>query len=446
MEENTIEAVIRLRDEMSGNLDKAQDNLKKVADSFTKVGKQMMASGAAMGAAVGFAVKQFYDEEQQVAKLTYILKANAGATDEQVEGLKKQAAELQRVGVVGDETTMALQAQLGTFRLNADTIQKLTPVIEDMAVSQRGANLSIEDMINFGNIFGRAMSGSFGMLSRYGIILDDNTKKVLENGTETEKAAVLIEALRNRFGGLNEQIAKTSAGSFAQLKNTISDLQESIGGLVAPLLLDWFKQLGGYIRGVTEWLNTLSPATKELIGKVMILTPLILTLGGGFLFLTGQLANVGLFVIQAIQWFRALGTAGSVSIGALTTSMLTFIAVLLSAIVLMQAFGELKGFIEAKKSGGQAKDIGAEVDRIREEWESGKITREEAQRRFQAVQTRGAELSERVGRETWATSPLERVGMEIGRFQQVFADIRVTKEDEIGEKINAKLKPIFAGQ
>ncbi len=446
MAENEITAVIRLRDEMSSGLDKAQTNLKKVAENFTRVGKQMMVSGAAMGAAVGFAVKQFYDEEQQVAKLTYILKSNSGATDEQIEGLKQQASALQNLGVVGDEATMALQAQLGTFRLNADTIKALTPVIEDMAVAQRGANVGIEDMINFGNIFGRAMSGSFGMLSRYGIMLDDNTKKILENGTETEKAAVLVEALKKRFGGLNEEVAKTSAGSFAQLKNSIGDLQESIGELAAPLLLDWFKQLGGYVKGLTEWFKGLSPETRNFIGKVMILTPLILTLGGGFLFLTGQLANVGIFVIQAIQWFGALGTAGSISIGALTTSMLTFIAVLLSAIVLMQAFGELKGFIETKRAKGQAEDIGKEIDTIRKEWETGKITREEAQIRFQAVQTRGAELSGMVGKETWATSPLERVGTEIGRFQQVFADIRVTKEDEIGSKVNEALKPILAGQ
>ena len=188
---NSLEVLINAKDNTAKEFEKFEENLRRIADGFTRTGKKMMLGGLALGAAVGLAVREFQEEEQVVQKLTHVLKTSVDASDEQIESLKKQASALQKTGVVSDKTTMALQAQLGTFMLSADTIQMMTPAILDMVVAEQGINATTEDMISFGNAFGMAMEGNYAALTRRGFKIDENTKQIIEHGTETEKAAAI---------------------------------------------------------------------------------------------------------------------------------------------------------------------------------------------------------------------------------------------------------------
>lgn len=439
---NSLEVLINAKDNTAQEFEQFEENLKRIADNFTRIGKKMLLTGAALGGAVALAIREYQEEEQVVQKLTHVLKTSVDASDEQIESLKKQATALQKTGVVSDTTTMALQAQLGTFMLSADTIKMMTPAILDMVVAEQGINATTEDMISYGNAFGMAMEGNYAALTRRGFQIDENTKNIIENGTETEKATAIVEYLNSVYKGMNEEMRKTSAGGLAALKNGFSDLQESLGEAAAPVLLDFFKQLTEYGEKIINWFKDLSPETKEFIGKMMIMAPLLITVGGGLFYVTGQLMQMGIFLMHASAWWKALGTAGKANMTVLAQTIAVVALTLIGMILLIEMATAAWQTFRAKQGAKMAIAGGAEADEIRRAYEAGEITKEEAMARMKGAQSGISESvrlsSGRTGTEKFQTS-------EIGRLIHIFADVNVTKEDEIGGKINESLKPLMAG-
>lgn len=144
---------------------------------------------------------------------------------------------------VGDEATIQGASQLATFQLQSDTIKTLLPSLQDLAVSQYGVSVSGDQMQQMANLMGKVMTGNVGALTRYGVTLDDTQKKILANGTESERAAMLVEVLAQNFGGLSEAMANTPEGKIIQVKNAWGDMQEVIGAKLYPVLTATF----GYV-------------------------------------------------------------------------------------------------------------------------------------------------------------------------------------------------------
>ncbi len=441
---NTLEILINAKDNTAQDFAKFEENLKRIADGFTKTGKKMMVAGLALGGAIGLAVREYQKEEQVVAKLTHVLRTSVGASDDQIEALKNQAVGLQNIGVVSDTTTMALQAQLGTFQLQADTIAMMTPAILDMVVAEKGINATTEDMISFGNAFGMAMEGNYAALTRRGFKIDENTKQIIEHGTETEKAAAIVEYLNSVYAGMNEQMRKTSAGGFAMLKNAVGDLQETLGEAAAPLFLDTVQKLTGMVQNFMEWFRQLSPETKEFIGKMALLTPLLLLVGGGFLFITGKLITMGVGIMHLIKWFQVLGQAGMVNIGTLVSGFAAVSLALIGAILLLEMFISLWRTFQARKGAKEAAAGATESEEAYRAYQAGEISKEEALARMHAGQARGAAGGELARGRTM----FEGVGQTVREFGRIFqVDVNATfqKEDEAVDVLANNLRPVMAG-
>ena len=74
-------------------------------------------------------------------------------------------------------------------------------------------------MQQMANFMGKVMTGNVGALTRYGVSLDESQKKILANGNESERAAMLVQVLGQNFGGLAEAMANTPEGKIIQVKN-----------------------------------------------------------------------------------------------------------------------------------------------------------------------------------------------------------------------------------
>lgn len=166
-----------------------------------------------------------------------------GTTLENVDAMKKYASELQGITTVGDEVTIQGASQLATFQLQSGTIQTLLPALQDLAVSQYGVSVSGDQMQQMANLVGKVMTGNVGALTRYGVTLNDTQKKILQNGTESERAAMLVEVLGQNFGGLAEAMANTPEGKIVQVKNAFGDMQEVIGAKLYPVLTAFFGKV-----------------------------------------------------------------------------------------------------------------------------------------------------------------------------------------------------------
>lgn len=262
-----INTILNLKDRFSSPLKKTTDNTKKFTKqaklatsqikrmSNTAVGSfKSMAKGAiGLGAAyMGFSsAKNFLADSvtgakaqiEAETKLSAVLKNTKGMTDKHIEGLKKYASAQQNIGVIGDEVTISGMQQLGTFQLQASTIEKLTPGMLDLLAQTKGLNATQQDATQIGNLFGKVMNGQVGALSRVGINFTKAQEKVLKFGTEEEKAATLAEVLKMNVGGVNDAMAKTDQGKIQQMTNSWGDYKEEVGKKVLPIMANvanWF--------------------------------------------------------------------------------------------------------------------------------------------------------------------------------------------------------------
>lgn len=185
--------------------------------------------------------------EQQV-RLAHILKTSTGATKEQISALGEQAKALSQVGVVSAGTITAAQAQLATFDLQAETIQKLIPSVLDYVVAEKGMGASADETKAMVNGLAQALAGNFQSLTRTGFVLDEATKKQIEFGTESERAEALIRVLDGTYKDFNKTARENEAvKGMTQFKSTLENVKEFIFAGVKPsleLLINGLNQVG----------------------------------------------------------------------------------------------------------------------------------------------------------------------------------------------------------
>ena len=258
----SINVILNLKDQFTGPLKKATANatatersfkmgmnkIKKAGAGIAKTAvKGITVGAAALTAATGVFLKQSADAYNeatiQTTKMESVLKNTKGMTKGQIEDLKNYTSVLQSKGVVEDDAMKAGIASAGVFGLQADTIKKLLPGMTDLAGKEKGVNVTSEDMANYGKLIGKAMSGQIGALKKAGIVLDKHQEKIMKSGTESQKAALLADLLKQKVGGVNEAMAQTDQGKIQQLKNDFGDLQEEVGAVVMSVLGEfagWF--------------------------------------------------------------------------------------------------------------------------------------------------------------------------------------------------------------
>jgi len=440
-EQNKIEVIIGARDETGTALSSVEQKLQSVADNWKRVGKQMMLVGGVGTTAMVGIIKSTTDFGNAIDKM----RKQTGMTGEEIIKLR-YAAEQEHASF--EELTKSIPILTKYMQYAAEGMDTYKREFDRMGIS--------------------VVDGEGNLRSAYEVLLDMADWMADEGVNENEKLATAMALLGRRGAGLvpflklgREEIARLGEEGFKlrgmtekqisefeafgdeiyKMQETLAGLKDQIAIALLPMISLWVQK----IQALTEWFRGLSPELKEFISKAVLIGSVMLTAGGALIFFGGQLAQIGVFVIQAIKWFQALGVAGTINIGMLTVSMIKFMAILAGIVALMETIMAIKGIWQAHKTKKEAEAEGMEIDEIRKAMDTGEISREEAMSRFQALQGRGVAMRERVGQSTWGMTGLERVGHEIGRFQQVFADIKVTKEDEIGEKINNSLKPILAG-
>ena len=210
------------------------------------------------------------------ARLEQLMMNVKGTTLGNVDAMKKYASELQCVTTVGDEATIQGASQLATFQLQSSTIKTLLPSLQDLAVSQYGVSVSGDQMQSMANLVGKVMTGNVGALTRYGVTLNDTQKKMLQNGTEAQRAAMLVEVLGQNFGGLAEAMANTPEGKIVQIKNAWGDMQEVIGGKLYPIVTAFFGYVASAMPGIQNTVvSAIDSASVPLVWiKDNVLPPL----------------------------------------------------------------------------------------------------------------------------------------------------------------------------
>lgn len=259
-----------------------------------------------------------YTETQMQAEdqLAIITKQRMLLNNDEIRSLYDLAAAQQRVGVVGDEATIAAMSGIAAFVTQKSSIEALTPVMDDLAVKMYGYDVNASNMEAVSKALGKAMQGDVGQLSRMGIKINEVTKKRLMSLKEEERAIELARIIKSVTGDMNEEMAKTPFGQITQAQNRLGDSYEKLGAALLPLQANFIE----------TWSNLVS----FVVDKIDTIVPLALTaftvIGGAFIalrlqaFLTSKemtaaaLTSIKNWWAVAAPFVYIIGTLGIVSL------------------------------------------------------------------------------------------------------------------------------------
>lgn len=301
---SALEIVIRARDDASRVIEDVEKRVNDMQPAFKTMAAVGTAGFAAITGAMALSVRESMKAEAAQNRLTHILRTSRGATDDQVQALLRQADALEQVGVVGGEAIVQAQAQLATFDLSAEAIERLTPAILDYVVAEKGAAASTDDLKSLTNGLAQALQGNFSSLTRTGFVLDDVTKEMIKSGTETERTAALVSVLNSTYEGFNAAARDTAEGAMRAINNELRKMGEAIGDSLLPILKDLLVDLLPVVRSFAEW----AKENPELVRNILLFT----TAAFGLLAVIGA---IGMALPGLIIGFKALGFAVTFAAG-----------------------------------------------------------------------------------------------------------------------------------
>lgn len=285
----TIGVLLSLKDQFTTPLQKATKSVKTMDRQLEKAGNQIKAFGnrvkagmksvakwAAIGfgaltAAAGVFIKQSIDAAKDKLKADKLLETNlmkqANFKKEHIQMLKDEASALQDVGVVGDDVAVAGAGQLAIYKLKAEQIKTILPVIDDMVAKEKGFNGTQEDAIAMADVFGKAVEGKTKGLVKYGVSLTEAEEKLFKTMKREQRAEFLNKKLTAAIGGTNKALRETDEGKIVAAKGAWGDMQAELGKKLMPKLgaiAEWFHSK---IPGIQDFILSLADKVEELVTK-----------------------------------------------------------------------------------------------------------------------------------------------------------------------------------
>ena len=239
----------------------------KMATSFKaawgKIVRYAKWGGLAIAGAFFLVTRAAMKQEDAINRLNITLKATGHAAGFTKKQLIEQAAALQQVTRFGDETIIAMQTMLLTFKnIKGDEFKRATEAALDMASAEANVSGRAVDLTSTSIRLGKALNDPIlGMsaLSRVGVqfteVQKEMIKRLVETGDVAGAQAVILRELEGEFGGTARDV-NTASGALKQMWNALGDVAEKIGAAFIPGIKD-------SARAVKEW----AERNQERIGQ-----------------------------------------------------------------------------------------------------------------------------------------------------------------------------------
>ena len=230
------------------------------------------------------AVKAYQEEAVVEAKLAQTMKNTMHASAEEVKAIKDLCSAQQALGVIGDDVTMAGVQQLANFTKQSASLKKLIPVMNDMIAAQYGFEASQESAAGVAKMLGKAMNGQTTSLAKLGFQFTDAQKKIMQYGTEEQRAATLADVVSAHVGGMNAALANTPVGRMQQLRNTMGDIKEAFGQAVSTIgtvFLPLLNRVAAMLATIAAWANRVAQAIANIFGKKIKTSTAAVAAGAG---------------------------------------------------------------------------------------------------------------------------------------------------------------------
>jgi len=321
--EAKLSILIAAKDQASKTLDDITKKTEGMQRQMKIAGTAMVAAGAAITGALAMCVKSAAQEEAGMMRLR-VAAENVGIAYDVVEDkLEKWIDTMQQKTSIADDAQRDSLASLIRITRDVAKAQDLLALAMDVAVGTG------RDLASATTLLMYALSGNWGMLERY-------IPAIKEAADEEAKWMLL----RKLFKGQAEEFGQSMAGQYELLKNNISDIKESIGTVLLPV-----------VTKITAAFNTLAQSIKSIPAPLIEMGTYLGLAIGTFALLTGSL----LLAISQLGHLRTAIHAATAAISVLRGAMLMAAgttALLLGQIGLV--IGVLAGVGYASYKAGQA--------------------------------------------------------------------------------------------
>ena len=208
-------------------------------------------------------------QEQAEARLEATIKATGKAAGLSADQLTDMASGLQQVTKFGDEAIIGAESLLLTFKdIGGDIFPRALESILDVSEAM-GTDLQAS-VIQLGKALNDPILG-LTSLSRSGIQFTDTQKETIktmvEMGDKAGAQVIILEELESQFGGVARAAADTATGSMVQMKNSIGDVQEAYGELIANGLEPFARAITDQTSVLASYLNNLSES-RDIIKEI----------------------------------------------------------------------------------------------------------------------------------------------------------------------------------
>jgi hypothetical protein len=227
-----------------------------LSKSAKVAGAAIAASFVAVTAALGKAVMAAAEDQQAFEKMAESIKKVTGATDAMVASTDKVIGKLAlATGVADDQLRPALST--------------LVRATGDLGLSQKGLNTALDlsiatsnDLGTVSTALGKALAGNTTALVK----MLPGLKGVIDNGST---AAEVLAAVDNVVGGAAAANAETFAGQMARLKVAFSEMVETVGSWLLPVLTQLAEAINTYVGPAMSYLSdTVGPRIKTLFDQI----------------------------------------------------------------------------------------------------------------------------------------------------------------------------------
>ena len=271
-------------------VDRSAEKMKTFGRAATSLGSRLsLGVTAPILALAAVSFRNFGIQADAIAQVEAGIASTGGTAGLTSEKLQELAISLQEVSVFGDEEILrGVTAQLLTFtNLTGPRFIRAQQAILDVS-TKVGTDLT-STAIQLGKALNDPIA-NLGALGRVGIQFSEVQKELIKSLSETgqiaEAQSIILTELENQYGGAAKAAAEAGLGPFKQLINSMNDMTESFGGVIAEGLLPFVRILKPIVKAIESFPTPVKALIVVLALMVAALGPMIFFLGSATLALS----------------------------------------------------------------------------------------------------------------------------------------------------------------
>ncbi|ABX43312.1 hypothetical protein [Lachnoclostridium phytofermentans] len=192
--------------------------------------------------------------------------SNIGAADDAFDKLKNTASTVQGYSLYGDETMIGGAAELSTYIKDTKAIQSMMGTLANYAAGMSGGGeVGYQQMVEYATQLGKALDGTYDGLKKKGFELSEAQQKIIEKGTDMQKALVIEDVINQSWADLAVQMANTPQGVIIQMKNDFVGIRREIGAELYPAVLSLFDTIRSNMPQIEQVLHGFASGIEKII-------------------------------------------------------------------------------------------------------------------------------------------------------------------------------------